>query len=61
MRNVISPQMQLGQIDIPSIVIDVTSRDDIPLLLLGLQHIYSNEPLREPVFKILGGSHSDQN
>lgn len=53
MRNVISPQMQLGQIDIPNIVIDVTSRDDIPMILLGLQHIYCVESLRESVFTIL--------
>jgi hypothetical protein len=45
--------MQIGQTDIADIVIDVTSRDDIPMILLGLQHIYTNEPLREVVFKIL--------
>ncbi len=53
MRNVRSPQMQIGQTDIADIVIDVTSRDDIPMILLGLQHIYTNEPLREVIFKIL--------
>ncbi len=39
MRNVKSPQMQIGQIDIADIEIDITSRDDIPMILLGLQHI----------------------
>ena len=39
MRDVISPQIQFGQIDIPNIDIDVTSRDDIPVILLGSQHI----------------------
>lgn len=53
MRNVISSQMQIGQVDIAEIVIDVTSRDDIPLILLGLQHIYTTKPLKEAVFKIL--------
>ena len=53
MRNVISPQLQIGQTDIANIVIDVTSRDDIPMLLLGLQHIYTTEPLRKAVFTIL--------
>ncbi len=53
MRNVRTPQMQIGQTDIADIVIDVTSRDDIPMILLGLQHIYTNVPLREAVFKIL--------
>ena len=53
MRTVISPQMQIGQTDIADIVIDVSSRDDIPMILLGLQHIYTTEPLRKAVFKIL--------
>lgn len=53
MRNVISPQLQMGQTDIANIDIDVTSRDDIPLILLGLQHIYTTDPLREAVFNIL--------
>ena len=45
--------MQIGQTDIANIVIDVTSRDDIPVILLGLQHIYTTKPLREAVFTIL--------
>jgi len=45
MRNVISPQMSIGQIGIADIQIDVTSRDDIPVILLGLQHIYTTLPL----------------
>lgn len=53
MRNVFSPQMSIGQIGIADIQIDVTSRDDIPTILLGLQHIYTTLPLRDAVFKIL--------
>jgi IS5 family transposase len=53
MRHVFSPQLCIGQINIADIVIDVLSRDDIPLLLLGLQHIYCTQLLREEVFKIL--------
>ena len=53
MRNVFSSQMSIGQIGIADIQIDVTSRDDIPTILLGLQHIYTTLPLREAVFKIL--------
>ena len=53
MRTVKSLQMQIGQTDIASIVIDVTSRDDIPVILLGLQHIYTTLPLKTAVFKIL--------
>jgi hypothetical protein len=37
MRNVMSSQLEIGQVDIASIVIDVSSRDDIPLMLFGLQ------------------------
>ena len=53
MRIVKSPQMQIGQTDIADIVIDITSRDDIPMILLGLQHLYLNKRLRKVVFKIL--------
>ena len=53
MRNVFSPQMSIGQCDIADIKIDVSSRDDIPTILLGLQHIYATIPLRDAVLKIL--------
>ncbi len=53
MRNVFPPQMSIGQRDIADIEIDVSSRDDIPLILLGLQHIFITTPLRDAVFKIL--------
>ena len=53
MRNVFSSQMSIGQRDISDIKIDVSSRDDIPTILLGLQHIYTTTPLRDAVFKIL--------
>jgi len=56
MRNVFPPQMSVGQTGIADIQIDVTSRDDIPVILLGLQHIYTTPPLRDAVFKITGGS-----
>lgn len=53
MRKVFPPQMCIGQIGIADIQIDVSSRDDIPVILLGLQHIYTSQPLRDAVFKIL--------
>jgi hypothetical protein len=53
MRTAKLPQMQSGQTDIADITIDVTSRDDIPMILLGLQHIYTTLPLKNAVFKIL--------
>ncbi len=40
MRNVIDPQLKLGEEDIAAIALDLRSRDDIPQLLRGLQHLY---------------------
>lgn len=53
MRSVINPQLQLGELDIGSIRIDPKSRDDIPQILLGLQHIYTTPEVRQAVFGIL--------
>jgi len=67
MRKVIDPQLQIGEQDIGAIRLDPKSRDDIPQILLGLQHIYTTRAVREAVFAILedvlpqhggeGGSH----
>jgi IS5 family transposase len=53
MRQVIDPQVQLGEQDIAAIRLDAQSRDDIPQFLRGLQYIYVTAPLREAVFAIL--------
>ena len=53
MRKVIENQLKIGQTDIPNIQIDLTCRDEIPQLLLGLQHIYRHRPIRNAIFKIL--------
>jgi len=53
MRKIIDPQMQFGQVDISEIDFDLRSRDEIPKLLMGLQHIYCTPELRSEVFKIL--------
>jgi transposase, IS5 family len=53
MRKAIEKQLKIGQIDIPSIKIDLKCRDEIPQLLLGLQTIYSDPLLREQAFDIL--------
>ncbi|UOA09008.1 hypothetical protein [Methylobacter sp. S3L5C] len=45
--------MSIGQRDIADIKIDVSSRDGNLSILLGLQHIYTTQPLRDAVFKIL--------
>lgn len=53
MRKVIEPQLALGQIDIAAIVFNPKSRDDIPQILRGLQHLYLDPELRQRVFTIL--------
>jgi IS5 family transposase len=53
MRQVINPQLQLGEVDISAIVLDPKSRDDIPQLLRGLQYIYTTAEVRERVVAIL--------
>ncbi|MBK5967936.1 hypothetical protein CCR91_03930 [Thiorhodovibrio winogradskyi] len=49
MRDILRAQMQLGESDIAAIEFDCSSRDDIP----RLQHIYTNDALRNEVFAIL--------
>lgn len=53
MRKVIELQMEFWKKDIADIEFDLQSRDEIPKLLMGLQHIYSTAPIREKVFKVL--------
>ncbi|MCU7879955.1 MAG: ISNCY family transposase, partial [Candidatus Thiodiazotropha sp. (ex Lucinoma aequizonata)] len=53
MRKVIDPQLQIGEQDIGAIRLDPKSRDNIPQILLGLQHIYITSEVRGPVFAIL--------
>jgi len=53
MRKVIEPQLALGQIDIGAIVFNPKSRDDIPQILRGLQHLYLDPDVRQRVFAIL--------
>ena len=53
MRTVFDPQLTLGQVAIADIKLDPKSRDDIPQLLRGLQHIHADPELRQRVFAIL--------
>ena len=53
MRQITDPQLQIGETDISAIRFDAKSRDDIPPLLQGLQHVYVTPALREEVFQIL--------
>lgn len=53
MRKAIENQLKIGQNDIPNIFIDLKCRDEIPQVLLGLQHLYGNPDIRKTVFEIL--------
>jgi len=53
MRQVINQQLEFGQVDISRIKFDPKSRDDIPRVLRGLQHIYVTANVREPIFALL--------
>ena len=54
MRHALNPQMQLGEIDVVKISFDAYSRDDIPQILQGLQHLYQDTEARDAVLKQLG-------
>ena len=53
MRVVQNTQMQIGEVDISQIKFDLKSRDDIPKILRGLQHLYMDVPLRTKIFQML--------
>ena len=53
MRKVIDLQMEIWKKDIANIEFDLQSRDEIPKLLMGLQHIYRTAPIRKKVFEVL--------
>lgn len=53
MRAIQNPQMQIGEVDISQIKFDAKSRDDIPKILKGLQHLYMDIPLRTQIFQLL--------
>ena len=53
MREVQKQQMDLGAVGIADIDLDLKSRDDIPAILLGLQHLYSNQETRTALFALL--------
>ena len=55
MRRPLEPRTQFCEVDISAILLDERSRDDIPRLLRGLQHIYLTPSLRDEVFSILEG------
>jgi len=53
MRENISPQLQLGEVDVADIQFNPRSRDDIHQLLTGLHHLYTNAEFKDKIFTIL--------
>ena len=53
MRKVVDLQMKFWKKDITDIKFDLQSRDEIPKLLMGLQHIYYTREIRDKISKIL--------
>ena len=53
MRENISSQLQLGEVDVADIQFNPRSRDDIHQLLMGLHHIYTTQEFKNKIFTIL--------
>ena len=58
MRVVQNEQMTIGEVDVSKITFDPKSRDDIPKILRGLQHLYMEPALRASVFELLNRKRS---
>lgn len=56
MRKEFETQLQLDSIPIGEVEIDMHSRHELPQLLAGLQHIFTNEALRADVLKVLSAA-----
>ena len=53
MRVVQNVQMEIGEVDVSKVKFDLKSRDDIPKILRGLQHLYMDLGLRTKLFELL--------
>ena len=53
MRTPDKKQLQIGDFPVSAINIDMHSRDDIPAVLYGLQHIHSDKQVLDKIFAIL--------
>ena len=53
MRKVENSQMEFGEIAIGEIHIEAKSRDNIPAVLKGIQHIYTDPQIRQRIFSLL--------
>src|SRR4030066_37163 len=53
MRVVQNVQMESGEVEVSKVKFDLKSRDDIPKILRGLQHLYMDLALRTKLFELL--------
>jgi transposase, IS5 family len=53
MRKILPEQIQMGEFDIGAVEIELNTRDEIPQLLRGLQHLYVTARIRKQVFELL--------
>lgn len=53
MRQIINPQMQLGELPIEKIELDLNSRDDVTKILRTCQHVHCTPKIREQIFAVL--------
>jgi len=53
LRKIIKSQLQFGEVEISEIKFDLRCRDEMPKILMGLQHIYCTPEIREKVFILL--------
>lgn len=53
MRKTFNAQINIDEVNIADITFDVRSRNAIPKLMKGLQHIYPSTPLRTQVLACL--------
>lgn len=53
MRQIMASQKQLGETEVSDVKLDPQSRDEVPEVLRGLQHVYSNPETRREIFRIL--------
>ncbi len=54
MRHALNPQLQIGETLISDIQFDSHSRDDIPQMLRGLQHLYNDAKNRDAILEQFG-------
>ena len=53
MREIHRQQPYIGEIKIEDIRIDLKSRDEVPAILLGLQSVWADQPVRAKILELL--------